>query len=61
MIRQVNTELAVSMGTVAERGDVRELSARDLVMISGGFVPGGLASKSKIQQVTGSDGNSYKD
>lgn len=61
MMRQVNSESAVRMDTLTESEDVRELSARELDMVTGGFVPGALATAQKLRQVTGSDGNSYKD
>jgi hypothetical protein len=38
LMRQENTESAICMDTVAESGEVRELSACELDMISGGFL-----------------------
>jgi hypothetical protein len=61
MIRQVNSESAVYMDTVAESGEMRELSACEPDMIIGGFVPGPLDSQPTLRLVSGSDGNSYKD
>ncbi len=61
MVSQVNSKSVVGMGTVADSGKMHELSARELDMISGGFVPGALADAANLRLVTGSDGNSYKD
>lgn len=61
MTKQVNSKSAAGVDTAAENGDMRELSARDLDVISGGFVPGALATAPKLHQVTGSDGTSYQD
>jgi len=61
MTRPMNSESAVDMDAVAGRGERHDLSARELDMISGGFVPGALADAGHLRLVTGSDGNSYKD
>jgi hypothetical protein len=61
MMRQVNTGSAAGTETVTESGEVRELSACELDMISGGFVPGSSATAPKLHLVTGSDGTSYQD
>ena len=59
MIRQVNSEPATCMDTVAERTEMRDLSACELDMVSGGFLPGALTAQPLLRIVTGSDGNSY--
>ena len=59
MIRQVNSESAVCLDVVAESGEMRELSACELDMIGGGFIPGALADAAHLRLVTGSDGTSY--
>ncbi len=59
MVRQMSPEPAVSIEVTAENKQVRELSARELDMIGGGFIPGALADASHLRIVTGSDGTSY--
>jgi hypothetical protein len=59
MIRQVNSESAVTMDAVADSREMRELSTCELDMIGGGFIPGALADATHLRLVTGSDGNSY--
>jgi hypothetical protein len=61
MMNQDNQKSAIGMDTVGESGGMRELSARELEMVGGGFVPGALADAGNLHRVTGSDGNSYKD
>jgi hypothetical protein len=59
MKRQVNAESAITMDAVADSRESRELSACELDMIGGGFIPGALADSVHLRLVTGSDGNSY--
>jgi hypothetical protein len=59
MVTQVNSESTVSIEVAAESKEVRELSACELDMIGGGFIPGALVDSAHLRIVTGSDGNSY--
>ena len=59
MIRQVNSEAAICMDAVPENAEMRDLSACELDMVSGGFLPGALTAQQLLRIVTGSDGNSY--
>lgn len=59
MMRQVNSEAATCMDAVPESAEMRDLSACELDMVGGGFLPGALTSQQLLRIVTGSDGNSY--
>jgi hypothetical protein len=59
MVRQANSESTVSIEVAAESKEVHELSACELDMVGGGFIPGALADSAHLRIVTGSDGNSY--
>jgi hypothetical protein len=58
MIRHVNSDAPVAIEAPTEK---RELSACELDIIGGGFIPGALADASTLRLVTGSDSTSYKD
>ena len=61
MMKLVNSKAAICMGTVPENAEMRDLSACEFDMVSGGFVPGALTSQQLLRLVTGSDGNSSLD